>query len=370
MQDTVLQVSEFVDYLNQTLDVAYPEVIIEGEVSSFNINQGKFVFFDIKDKQASLPCFLMVFQLKVQLEDGMLVRVRAKPKLRNNGRFSLTVSDIQPVGEGNLRRAFELLRAKLDKEGLFAPERKRSLPPYPKRIGVISSETAAGYGDFLTILEQRWGGLEIILAQVQVQGEAAPDQIVRAIHYFNELPEPVDVLAIIRGGGSLEDLQPFNTEPVARAIAGSRTPIIVGVGHEEDITLADLAADVRAATPTDAAGLIVPSRQEMLSKIDSNLQQLSASMRHIIDKVGQDYQIALENRLRELLDGYEFRLQTLERTLRAYNPRTILAKGYGIVRKAGTVIKSGRGLRAGDTIEVELIDTNISAEVKDAHKKT
>ena len=170
MEHLPLSVSDAVALVNQTLEYAFPTLVVEGEVSSFKVNQGKFVFFDIKDSDSSLGCFMMVYQLRVPLEDGMRVQVVATPKLTNWGKFSLTVREIRPVGEGALRRAYELLRAKLETEGLFAVERKRRLPDMPKNIAVISSTQAAGYADFVRILGERWGGLNVQVAHVQVQG--------------------------------------------------------------------------------------------------------------------------------------------------------------------------------------------------------
>jgi exodeoxyribonuclease VII large subunit len=270
-----ISVTEFVSIINETLAFAYPQVLIEGEVSSFKVNQGKFVFFDLKDEANVLNCFMMVHQLKMPIEDGMKVRVLGSPKVTKFSKFSLTVRDVELAGEGALRRAMELLKKKLEGEGLFDPARKRPIPAFPTRLGLITSGASAAYADFIKILSARWGGIEVLLADVSVQGAQAPDQIVGALEYFNTLRDPVDVLVLIRGGGSLEDLAAFSTEPVARAVAASRTPIIVGVGHEVDFSLADYAADLRAATPTDAARLVVPDRHETEATIEHLARRIS-----------------------------------------------------------------------------------------------
>jgi exodeoxyribonuclease VII large subunit len=264
----IISVTEFVSIINETLAFAYPQVTIEGEVSSFKVNQGKFVFFDLKDEANVLSCFMMVHQLKMPIEDGMKVRVTGTPKVTKFSKFSLTVRAVELAGEGELRRAMELLKKKLEGEGLFDQARKRPIPKFPVRLGLITSGASAAYADFIKILNARWSGVEVLLADVSVQGAAAPDQIVGALEYFNTLRDPVDVLVLIRGGGSLEDLAAFSTEPVARAVAASRTPIIVGVGHEVDFSLADYAADLRAATPTDAARLVVPDRHETEARVE------------------------------------------------------------------------------------------------------
>ncbi|MCL2174402.1 exodeoxyribonuclease VII large subunit, partial [Candidatus Saccharibacteria bacterium] len=185
-------VSDAVALFNQMLETATPTITVVGEIANFKVSQGKWVFFDIKDDECSLSCFMSVFSLRIAIEDGMQVAVMARPNITKWGKFSLTVQTIQPVGEGSIKRAFELLRAKLAKEGLFALERKRPLPELPQKIGVISSIDAAGYQDFIKILGERFGGLEILVAPVQVQGQGAAEQIIAALKYFNETGSSAD----------------------------------------------------------------------------------------------------------------------------------------------------------------------------------
>jgi exodeoxyribonuclease VII large subunit len=220
-------VSDFIVSLNQILEFSFPTVEVEGEVSSFKINQNKYVFFDIKDDGGSIGCFMTTWQLRQPIEDGMKIIVTATPKLTQRGKFSLTVKAIRPVGEGSIKKSFELLKIKLDKEGLFTPERKRELPIIPRHVAVVSSVDAAGYADFIKIINNRWGGMEVSVANVQVQGASAPDQIIRAIKYFNQLEILPEVLVIVRGGGSVDDLATFNDELLVRAIASSRIPTLV-----------------------------------------------------------------------------------------------------------------------------------------------
>jgi exodeoxyribonuclease VII large subunit len=359
---------------------------VEGDVSSFKVNQSKWVFFDLKDDEATLPCFMPVFQLKVPLEDGMRVRVTGIPKLTKWGKFSFTAKSVSLAGEGELKRAFQLLKERLDKEGLFAEARKRELPKYPQTIGLVTSAASAAYGDFIKILGQRWGGLKIQLADVQVQGASAPDQVVGAIDYFNQLPIPPDVLVIIRGGGSLEDLQAFNTEAVARAIAGSRTPTLVGVGHEVDTTLADFAADRRAATPTDAARLVVPDRHQVeqaLSHQESRLRQgvergirlRYESLHHAVNRLErfirvprarlQQYQGLLMNAERNLIRGQRQRLDAIIRLLGSFDPTATLKRGYAIVRHEDKVVTRPSQVKIGDALVVQLAEGNINSTVND-----
>lgn len=384
MQSPVLAVSEFVALVNQTLELAYPVVAIEGEVSNFKISQDKWVHFDLKDAEATINCFSTVYQLQTQLEDGMTVRINATPKLTSWGRFSVTVKSLELVGEGALQRAFELLKAKLGAEGLFAPERKRAIPEIPNSIAVVSSSAAAGYKDFIEVVSQRWGGLQIQLANVQVQGVPAPAQIVEAIEYFNQQSQPADVLVIIRGGGSLEDLQAFNTEVVVRAIAASRIPTVVGVGHEQDVTLADLAADVRAATPTDAARRVVPDRTEVLaslehqqkrltSSMESSLQNQRAQLSHSLQALERFLQLP-QQRLQQLKDRLALNMQraielagrdlsSYTRVLRSVDPARVLNRGYAIVRKNKQIVRAKSSVKTGDKLVIQLAKGSINSEV-------
>ena len=384
MMGESISVGAFVAILNETLAFAYPEVVIQGEVSGYKVNQGKWVFFDVKDDQAALPCFMPLRALKVPIEDGMSVRVTGSPKLLNWGKFSFTVRSLELAGEGELKRAFELLKAKLEAEGLFSASRKRPLPTFPSRIGLVTSQGSAAFRDFTKILGQRWGGVEVMLADVTVQGATAPDSIVAALDTLNQLSRPVDVIVVVRGGGSLEDLAAFNTEPVVRAITASRTPILTGVGHEVDTSLADYAADVRAATPTDAARLVVPDRGQVAAQIDhlasgqrSRLQRRLDELSHLLDRSSRqlDYFVgaplettmALENLLRRqftgLLQVQSGRAQTALRALAGYDPVAALKRGYSIVRRRGEIIRQAGRLKPGDELMIQLAQGNVGARV-------
>ena len=382
MNQQIISVSEFISILNETLGFAYPEVVIEGEVSSFKINQGKWVFFDIKDSESTLGCFMPLFSLKLPVEDGMKIRVTGTPKLTKWGKFSFTVRSIELAGEGELKRSMALLKAKLDTEGLFDPARKRSLPQYPERIGLITSGQSAAYSDFIKILGSRWSPITVLLADIQVQGVSAPDQIVNALEYFNSGVEQIDVIVIIRGGGSVEDLQAFSTEPVARAIAASRTPTIVGVGHEIDVSLADYAADMRAATPTDAARLAVPDRNEELRRI-KNVELIMVRLveRHItgirhdlerstgqIARVTVDLHNKIDSWVARITTTYERRLSSAletitsnQRILRSHNPIRILERGYAIVRQNNHILKDPSAASTESDLMIQLAKGELRA---------
>lgn len=358
-----LTVSDFIALTNQTLEYAYPSIEVEGEVASFKVNQGKFVFFDLKDAGGSVNCFMTVWQLRVPIEDGMKVVVSATPKLTQWGKFSLTVRAVRPSGEGSLKKSFELLREKLNKEGLFATDRKRSLPGLPHHIAVISSTQAAGYADFIKIVDDRWGGLQIDVASVQVQGVSAPDQMIAALKYFNSQEDLPEVIVLIRGGGSADDLSAFNDELLVREIAASRVPTLVGVGHEVDTSLADMAADVRAATPSNAAQILVPDRSEVIRAVRRQVQSLLPRTEQVVDSQIQLVRSQLLYAADAIDSRYariQERFDSLRRVLAELDPRKVLARGYAFVRGEVT---------PGSVIEIEKSDIVIQAEVQHVSKK-
>ena len=375
MQPTELEVSvsEFVGLLNQTLEFAYPAVVITGELANLRVSKGKWLYFDLKDEFATVKFFGTVYMLPGPLEDGMLVKVRGTPRLHNLYGFSVNVQHIQPAGEGSIRKAAELLMAKLEKEGLFDPGRKRSLPYPPARIGLITSAQSAAYADFIKILNARWGGIATTLIDVQVQGEAAPEQIVHAIEQFNELQKPPDVLVLVRGGGSAEDLAAFSTEQVTRAVAASRVPTLVAIGHEVDISLAELAADVRASTPSNAAELLTPDKKHVAATLKEDKQQLQANLRQILQtaRTGLRHSgLQLSQVASSLVKHQRAHLERRLELLSALSPTAVLARGYAIVRTDGAVVRSGSSLRTDAIVDVELVDSEFSATVHKITRKS
>lgn len=358
-----LSVSDFIAITNQTLEYAYPLVEVEGEIASFKVNQGKFVFFDIKDEGASVGCFMMLFQLRVPIEDGMKVVITATPKLTQWGKFSLTVKAIRPSGEGSIKKSFDLLKEKLDKEGLFASERKRPLPSIPRHIAVISSPQAAGYADFIKIIGDRWGGLQIDVAAVTVQGNDAPDQIIRALNYFNTQENVPEVIAIIRGGGSADDLSAFNDEQLVRAVAASRVPTLTGIGHETDISLSDLVADVRAATPSNAAQILVPDRREIIrsawSRVQGILPLLTQAVENKRQQIIREIMSAADS-VTGRLDEQRNRLIHTRRLLEELDPARVLERGYALVRGE---------LKGGGVIDIETARAIIKARIESYEQK-
>lgn len=362
-------VSQAVAVLNQILETALPTVSVVGEIANFKINQGKWVFFDLKDDESVLNCFMPLSMLRMELQDGMKVAVVARPNVTKWGRFSLTVRTIRPIGEGSIKKAFELLKKKLVAEGLCDAARKRPLPELPQHIGVISSVDAAGYKDFIKIISARMGGLVIDVISTQVQGSGAADQIITAIRQFNEMSNPPEVIAILRGGGSRDDLAVFDDEKLVRVAAASRIPIITGVGHEIDTTLIDLVADVRASTPSNAAELLVPDRRELIAEARGKLTQMLdaldrqlLSQRHRLEDLTNRMVLLVDKRLAD----YRQQIIATEQTLRAYDPRAVLRRGYAILWHKQQL---AREVKVGDELTAETEDKLIDMEVKNVRSK-
>ena len=360
--EVIYSVSDFIATSNDIFEKSFPSVLIEGEISSFKVNQNKFVFFDLKDEESVLGCFMTVWQLRFPLEDGMKVIAQVKPKLTNWGKFSLTVEKITPKGEGSLKKSLEILKEKLTREGLFDENRKRRIPQDLQKVAVISSTQAAGYADFIKIINERWGGLKIIVAHTQVQGMAASDQIIRAIDFLNSQSELPDVIAIIRGGGSADDLAVFNDEKLVRAVANSRVPIITGIGHEIDQSLCDLAADFAASTPSNVAQILTPNKFDEMRFLRSKIlrtNDLLLSKIAELKKSNREKNQEIRNRILQNILDQKREVQAKKRILESYNPQNILAKGYALI--------SGE-IATGKEITIKTIDKTITAEVKNVNQ--
>lgn len=366
-QNIELSVSDFVALLNQTLEFAYPSVVVHGELANLRVSKNRWVYFDLKDENSTVKFFGTIYQLPGPLEDGMMLKVRGTPKLHNQYGFSVNVLSIQPQGEGTIRRAAELLQAQLSKEGLFDSARKRSLPYPPFRIGLITSKQSAAYADFIKILNARWRGIEIDLIDVQVQGEVAPAQIVKAIEQFNAMAQPPEVLVLIRGGGSAEDLAAFSTEIVTRSVAASRVPTLIAIGHEIDLSLAELAADLRASTPSNAAEFLVPDRRTVIEQLSRLTDQLDLDVRRrivnaklqTIDSIAE-----LDNQINSVIKHASQNLNDSQKLLRAFNPDAILRRGYSIVRTSDNkLLRSSSGLKTSDIVSVKLASGQFLASV-------
>lgn len=404
MEEQILSVTQFNTMVREVLSEM--RVWVQGEISGYNVSRGKWVTFDLKDEGSKVNCFMTVYQLDQVLEDGMEVKIYGAPSIYvPYGKYSFTVQKVEPVGEGALRRAFELTKTKLEEEGLFSPEYKKEIPKFPEKIGIITSEEAAAYTDFLRIVNNRWSGVEITLRPSLVQGVNAPDQLVDAINFFNKY-HPVDVIVLTRGGGSLEDLQAFNSENVCRAVFGSNIPIVCGVGHERDTTLAELVSDQRASTPSNAAEIVVPDKQELLwqlGQMERQMQEILLSeieryqwrlseYTNRMDRIMQDkmqtftqkehalhlsfqqyksqfvrYQEKISIMAKQLGGAMgDLHIQALnevkqlDKLLNSYSPKNVLKRGYSIVRtEKGDVLTSVKDLKPGQAISTQLSDGSI-----------
>jgi len=365
-----LGVSEFVALTNQVLDIAFPEVIITGELANFRVSKNRWVYFDLKDEEASVRFFGTVYMLPGPLEDGMVVEVCGTPRLHAQFGFSVNMQSIRPVGEGAIRKAAELLQAKLAAEGLFDADRKRALPYPPTRVGLITSGESAAYADFIKILNARWHGVEVALADVQVQGERAPVQIVNALRWFNEQADPPEVVVLIRGGGSADDLATFSTETVVRAVAASRVLTLVAIGHEVDTSLAELAADQRASTPSNAAELLVPDRREVLARLHHEHERLTDDLLARFDDLKFTLRDAADDAhdvVLRLVANQRVLLTANQALAEALNPGLALRRGFAIVRREGRAVRGG--LRPNDIVDITLDKAIVRARVEQSEDR-
>lgn len=360
MPELVFTPTDFVAVTNQVFDQAYQGMVtIEGELSEFRTSQNKWVYFNLKDDVSSVRFFGTVYMLPGPLEDGMMLKVAGVPRLHPKFGFSITVQTISLSGEGTIKKAYDLLKAKLESEGLFDESRKRLLPYPPQTIGLITSAQSAAYADFTKITNQRFGGLEIAVYDVQVQGEAAPGQVAQAITYLNDHHPELEVLVITRGGGGADDLAAFSSEAVTRAVAASRIPTLVAIGHEVDVSLAELAADVRASTPSNAAELLVPDRRQELARIAAEKRQLNNTVVQLSSTISnsiKEMKRGLDMAMNTLFADADTRLREQQRLLMALNPKGVLQRGFAIVRQEGSIVRRIKDLEPTRPVTIELAD--------------
>lgn len=361
------EVSDAVAVFNQTLDYAFPGITVIGELANLRVSRGKWLYFDLKDDYAILKFFGTVYNLPGPLADGMRLAVRGRPHIHEQYGFSVQVAHIQPVGEGSIKKAANLLASQLEAEGLFAPERKRRLPHPPASIGLITSEQSAAYADFIKVIGARCGGLEIRLYDSQVQGEQAIADVLAGIKYFNELAEPPEVIVLTRGGGSAEDLAVFSHEAVVRAVAGSRVPTLVAIGHEVDISLAELAADARASTPSNAAELLVPDKKDLHAQLEDKKQWLRQGLVVQLEANKSWLQARaehLQNCITHALTRQQDDLKTKARLLEILSPQAALTRGYAMVHSGGKLVRLAKNLKPAAALEINFSDGTVKARVE------
>ena len=379
----ILTVTQLTAHIKSLLEGSFPDVWVEGEISNLSIPQSGHAYFTLKDQQSQIRAVLFRSSqrfLKFTLQHGMQVICRGRVSVYEpRGEYQIILDYIEPKGVGALQLAFEQLKARLEKEGLFELDHKKPLPVLPRRIGIITSPSGAAIRDMLRVIKRRHPKMQILIYPVPVQGVEAAPAIVEALNYFNR-EQNVDVLIAGRGGGSLEDLWAFNEESVARAIYASTLPVISAVGHETDYTIADFVSDLRAPTPSAAAEMVVESEENFRVGIGALESRLVRSIRQILEQVRSslrenmrilgDPRRALEQfsqRLDDLVHrmameiGHRVRrdrarFAALTAGLDHLNPLAILARGYSITRKypSGTVLKDAAEVNVGDSLSTKL----------------
>ncbi len=387
----LLSVSDLNRMAREILERSFPLFWVAGEISNLTRAASGHWYFSLKDERAQVRC-VMFRNRNAYLDwiprEGDHVEARALVTLYEaRGDFQLTVEGLQKAGLGALFEAFERLKAKLENEGLFDPARKRPLPSLPRQIGIVTSPDAAALHDVLTTLRRRMPAIPVVIYPTPVQGKGAAEKIAQAIRTACNRTE-CDVLIVCRGGGSMEDLWQFNEEIVARAIAASPIPIVSGVGHETDFTIADFAADRRAPTPTAAAEMVAPERVTLLHRLSQTHLRLQRQMRNLLDQRTQqlDY---LSNRLRSprqqvehrqaLLNQLGMRLKTgmaqsvtaqrqrlvrLEQSLIHLDPNAVLERGYALVQTTdGEIVRDSADLRINQPLRIRLARGEVEADV-------
>lgn len=388
-------VSELTRYIRQMFesDPLLRDIWVQGEISNLSRPNSGHLYFTIKDKQSALKVVMWRSQaqrLRTQIQDGMSVEIHGSMGVyETGGTYQLYADLIRPVGQGALFRQFILLKEKLEAEGLFDPERKRTIPPFPKKIGVVTSPSGAALRDILQTLQRRYPLVEVILAPTAVQGEEAPPGIIAAIRALNSYAQP-DVIILARGGGSIEDLWAFNDEEVARAVAASQAPVISGIGHETDFTIADFVSDLRAPTPTAAAEHAVPNRLDLSITVNEMHQRLQRASHNLLSRcrenlLNQNRRLALrspQSRLlsdRQRVDEWLHRcsqsvnnqirlsrilINGLVNNLDNLNPRAVLKRGYAIVwREDGSLLRNAKQVYVDEQLKVQMNDGDFPARV-------
>lgn len=399
LESTLWTVSKLNRHIRQLLETDYrlQDLWVEGEVSNASRPASGHLYFSLVDGEASLRCVMWKSEaesLEKLPESGDSVEVHGHVSVYEaGGQYQLYVDELRPAGEGALYRDFLRLREKLEKEGLFDPERKRALPKWPDRIGVVTSPTGAALQDVINVLRRRYPLVELILAGTAVQGEGAPEGIVEALQALNATSAP-DLILLVRGGGSMEDLWAFNHEQVVRAVASSSAPVVSGIGHETDVILTDYAADVRAPTPSAAAEICTPDQQELKLELAEQRQRLAnwfrnrhrESARALSDRLlrlrflSPRAQITnssqrLDEVLNRALAAMRSRLalegagmERLAQALRVVGPPAVLARGYAIVSKQRKIVRSVSQVQEGDRIDIRVSDGSFPAEVAESEE--
>jgi exodeoxyribonuclease VII large subunit len=392
----VFTVTELTRQIKDTLEQKFPLVWVAGEASNVRVPTSGHMYLTLKDQGAQIALVMwraQVLRLPFKIEDGLAIIVQAELTVYPpHGQYQLVGRQVHPRGMGALQLALRQLMEKLRKEGLFAPEHKKLLPFLPRRIGVVTSRTGAAIQDIFRVLRERCPFVPVLLHPVAVQGEGAGQEIADAIGRMNEF-EDVDVMIVGRGGGSIEDLWAFNEEIVARAIYASRIPVVSAVGHEIDVTVSDMVADARAATPTHAAQMVVPDRKQLLNRLQTGSIRLARGLTHRLDlartalaRIAQSHvfrqplDVIVRERdqrlddlsarmalvARHITPDRRRKLESLEARLKALSPRNVLARGYSITMRAadGKILKEASAAATGDVLHTFLLEGMVESRVE------
>lgn len=390
-----LSISQLNFYIKHLMEEAFPKIWVTGEVSDLSRPSSGHIYFTLKDEQSQIRAVIWrtaAQRLPFQLKDGLKVICGGAVEVyAPRGSYQLIINQLQPKGIGPLQLAFQQLHKKLAAEGLFDPGKKRPLPKFPKRIGFVTSPSGAALHDFLEAARSRWPDVCLTVIPARVQGERASEDLVRGIRVAQKLVPKLDLLIVGRGGGSMEDLWCFNEEVVVRALAASRIPTVSAVGHEIDVTLCDLAADLRALTPTHAAQLVLPSQTELLQQVEqlarrsrgamvNRIKQLKQRLSYISDRSVLARPHELHKQRRQLVDELDLRaraavwnvwhvksekLSGMARAISALSPLGVLARGYSLTQIEGSTapLTSYKSVASGDLIRTTLQDGVVVSEV-------
>jgi exodeoxyribonuclease VII large subunit len=397
----ILSVSELTIQLKDLLETAFPSVWVSGEISNFSRPRSGHCYLTLKDQEAQISAVMWrttAQQVPFELHDGLEVVCQGCVGVYPpHGKYQFIIRQIEPKGLGALELALRQLRDKLAREGLFDPGRKRPLPRFVRRIAVVTSPTGAAIRDFLEVLRRRWAGADVLVVPVRVQGQGAAQEIAQAIQLVNRLTEAVDCLVVTRGGGSLEDLWAFNEEIVVRAIHASRIPVVSAIGHEIDVTLSDLVADVRALTPSEAAERVAPAAAEVTELLNQYARRLMSALRsrtaeartrldHLASHRLFRYPYDRVHELGRRLDDLEARshrairsqvrqarqqADSLAAQLESLSPLAVLARGYSLTQREadGSLVRSSDELTAGEAIRTRLARGEVVSRVEQIQRQ-
>ena len=401
--EQIYSVSEVTLLLKDLVETTFPSVWVAGEISDFARPRSGHCYLTLKDKRCQMRAVIWkgtATRLKFDVEDGLEVICRGHIDVyAPRGSYQLIVEEIQPRGVGALELALRQLREKLTAEGLFEPARKKPLPAFARRVAVVTSPTGAAVRDFLEVLRRRWGGVDVLIAPVRVQGKGAAAEIAAAVAALNRIAPPhlagsaaIDCIVVTRGGGSMEDLWAFNEEAVVRAVAASHIPVISAIGHEIDVTLTDLAADVRAATPSEAAELVAPTADEISASLGHFGNRMTVALRHnvatarrrldavatsrafrrphdlVADRARRidELDARLSSSLGHRQKLAQTRLEAMVSRLESLSPLAVLARGYSVTKRLddGSIVRSADQVSPGDRIETRLAAGRVVSRVE------